>query len=226
MRKLNPRVVYCSLSGYGSEGELAHRPGHDINYLAESGAYEVVRSDGLPVGDLAGASAAVSRILAALYMVARTGRGSEVEISIAGALRDWVDAIGGDRCTEFLTVYTAPHYGAFRTKDNQQLVIGVAQEQRLWANLITALGRAEWAVLDHDARGARRDEIASFLSQRISELTASELSNMLASVDTCWSFVKKPSQAADLPGPFPMADARVPDFNEHGPAYRSNQSAS
>jgi crotonobetainyl-CoA:carnitine CoA-transferase CaiB-like acyl-CoA transferase len=217
---LNPGVVYCSLSGYGHEGELAHRPGHDINYLSESGAFDLLKSDGLPVGDLAGASAAVSRILAGLYRVQRTGLGSELDISIAGALGEWVEAIGGERCEDFLTVYEAPHYGAFETKDGERLVLGVAQEQRLWSNLITTLGRPEWATLDHNERSDQRDRITDYLAQRIGVLSSSELSDLFSGVDTCWSFVRSPLEASRFPRPFPEVTALVPEFDEHRSKYR------
>lgn len=218
--RLNSRVVYCSLSGYGREGGLAHRPGHDINYLSESGAFDLLKSDGLPVGDLAGASAAVSRILAALYRVTRTGQGSQFEVSIAGALADWMSAIGGERYADFLDVYKAPHYGAFATKDGERLVLGVAQEQRLWSNLILEMGRPDWADLDHYKRGEHRTAITDYLAQKIGSLTAVELTEMLAPVDTCWSFVRSPLEVSRVPAPFPDVAGLVPKLDEHGDKYR------
>lgn len=218
--RLNPRVVYCSLTGYGREGELAHRPGHDINYLSESGAFDLLKADGLPVGDLAGASAAVSRVLAALYRVARTDQGSQLDVSIAGALGDWMSAIGGERYADFLDVYEAPHYGAFATKDGERLVLGVAQEQRLWSNLIETLGRPEWGGLDHYQRSERRNAIKDYLAQRIGTLSSQELTDLLSPVDTCWSFVRSPLEASRAPMPFPEVGALVPELDEHGDKYR------
>jgi CoA:oxalate CoA-transferase len=223
---LNPGAVYCSLSGYGETGELAGHPGHDINYAAESGALDLVRTDGIPVGDLAGASTAGIRILAALLRAQRTGRGVHVEVSIAGAIREWVQAIGGREYEKFLTVYQAPHYGTFETGDGERVVLGIAQEQRLWSNLITALGRTEWADMPYAARVQQADTVRAFLAERIRSMSIADIEATFATEDTCWTIVRRPGDPTRISGVLPDLGGSVPALDQHGPHYRKTRSAS
>ncbi len=91
---INPALVYCAITGYGSTGDMARRAGHDLNYLARSGALSLMpRHDRVPaipgilVADLAGGLQAAFLIAAALASRAQTGRGRRVEVSMAVLMR-------------------------------------------------------------------------------------------------------------------------------------------
>jgi crotonobetainyl-CoA:carnitine CoA-transferase CaiB-like acyl-CoA transferase len=224
--RINPRVVYASISGYGERGVLAHSPGHDINYAAEAGATELVRTDGLPVGDLAGASSAATRILAGVIQALRTGRGSHVEVSITGALLEWVDAIGGEKYRDFLKVYSAPHYGIFDLADGERIAFGVAQEERLWGNLITALGRPEWVDLSYGERVERSASVQEFMATALSTMTSAEVKELFAPIDTCWNLVRRPGDSEISEGVLANPGGTVPAPDEHGATYRAARSAS
>jgi crotonobetainyl-CoA:carnitine CoA-transferase CaiB-like acyl-CoA transferase len=93
---INPALVYCAITGYGSDGPLARRAGHDLNYLAVSGALSLMPlSEGVPaipgilVADLAGGLHAAFLIATALASRAKTGRGRRVEVSMAELMRSW-----------------------------------------------------------------------------------------------------------------------------------------
>jgi crotonobetainyl-CoA:carnitine CoA-transferase CaiB-like acyl-CoA transferase len=93
---INPALVYCAITGYGSSGDMARRAGHDLNYLALSGALSLMpRRDGAPaipglqVADLAGGMQAAFLIAAALTARAKTGRGQRVEVSMTDLMRSW-----------------------------------------------------------------------------------------------------------------------------------------
>src|SRR3989441_3390102 len=93
---INPALVYCAITGYGSSGPLARRAGHDLNYLARSGALSLMPlNDGLPtipglqVADMAGGLQAAFLIAGALVARARSGRGSRVEVSMTQLMRSW-----------------------------------------------------------------------------------------------------------------------------------------
>ena len=93
---INPALVYCAITGYGSSGAMARRAGHDLNYLARSGALSLMpRHDRVPaipgilVADLAGGLQAAFLIAAALASRAQTGRGRRVEVSMADLMRSW-----------------------------------------------------------------------------------------------------------------------------------------
>ncbi|WP_238007020.1 CoA transferase [Dactylosporangium sp. AC04546] len=217
----NPAVVYCSITGYGSTGPMAGRAGHDINYTAASGALDMLRPDGMPVGDLAGANAAVTRILAELTRAARTRRGRHVEVSITGTLADWVGALGGREWRQFAQILHTPHYAEYTTKDGERLVLGVApMEQAFWENVITVMGRPEWAVLTYEERRERHDELTAHLTEAVRELTAAEIADRLSGADTCWSFAREPGTAERLAGRLPARPGAVPAVDEHGARYR------
>jgi alpha-methylacyl-CoA racemase len=98
LSSLNPALVYCSITGYGSTGPLARRAGHDLNYLARSGALALMplhegapTIPGVQVADLAGGLEAAFRIAAALVSRQRTGRGVRVEVSMTALLHTWTD---------------------------------------------------------------------------------------------------------------------------------------
>src|ERR1700730_15451395 len=84
---INPALVYCAITGYGSGGPMAGRAGHDLNYLARSGALSLMPlRDGIPA--IPGLQAAFS-IAAALVARTRTGKGSRVEVSMTDLMRNW-----------------------------------------------------------------------------------------------------------------------------------------
>src|SRR2546430_4256993 len=93
---INPALVYCAITGYGSDGPMAGRAGHDLNYLARSGALSLMpQCDGAPiipglqVADLAGGLQAAFLIAAALAGRDQTGRGTRVEVSMTDLMRRW-----------------------------------------------------------------------------------------------------------------------------------------
>src|SRR5205814_6895278 len=93
---INPGLVYCAITGYGSGGPMAGRAGHDLNYLARSGALSLMplregvpTIPGLQVADLAGGLHAAFLIGAALAGRVKTGRGSRVEVSMTDLVRSW-----------------------------------------------------------------------------------------------------------------------------------------
>lgn len=92
MHRSNPEIVYCSVTGFGSDGPLAQAAGHDLNYQAWSGvlgerALEVFRS-GVPVADLAAGVHAALAVCAALNTRTRDGTGDRIEE--ADVLATWV----------------------------------------------------------------------------------------------------------------------------------------
>ncbi len=91
-----PRVIYCSISGYGQGGPYRDYPGHDLNFQALTGVCHMLRDDrdrplggALPFGDLSAAMTAATGILGALFERERTGRGQVLDIAIVDALLSW-----------------------------------------------------------------------------------------------------------------------------------------
>ena len=90
----NPAIVYCSVSGFGAHGPLAHLPGHDVNYLAYSGTLRPrggePRSPTIPISDLGGGVAAAFAIAVACLGAQRDGRGERIDVSVTDVLATWV----------------------------------------------------------------------------------------------------------------------------------------
>ncbi|MGD0527574.1 MAG: CaiB/BaiF CoA-transferase family protein [Polyangiaceae bacterium] len=149
----NPRLVVCALTGYGQDGPMAARAGHDINYLARAGVLGMQGPAGAPpqvpgfqLADFGGGIWSVIGILAALHERARTGQGkivdvSMVEASMGFALASLGQLFGGHppaRGDEPLTGGLAL-YGTFATKDGKYVTLG-ALEPKFWAAFCAGAG--------------------------------------------------------------------------------------
>jgi crotonobetainyl-CoA:carnitine CoA-transferase CaiB-like acyl-CoA transferase len=162
LSRLNPRLVYCSLSGFGQHGPYRDLPAHDLNYLAISGVLnligEVGRAPAIPlniIADYGGAAMhGVVGILLALYARHRTGRGQHVDVAyldatlsllaatplLANAFADGVLPQRGQGPYTGLYAF----YTTYETQDGRRLSVGCS-EPWLWENLCKALGRPELA---------------------------------------------------------------------------------
>jgi crotonobetainyl-CoA:carnitine CoA-transferase CaiB-like acyl-CoA transferase len=155
--ELNPRLVYCSLSGFGQDGPYRDLPAHDLNYLALSGVLRLIGEVGHPpaiplniIADYGGAAMhGVVGILLALYARQRLGRGQHVDVAYLDATisllaatplmaNAFVDGILPQRGHGTYTGLYA-FYTTYETQDGRLLSVGCS-EPWLWENLCTALG--------------------------------------------------------------------------------------
>jgi alpha-methylacyl-CoA racemase len=168
---VNPRIVYCSISGYGQTGPLRDMPGHDLNYLALTGVGDQIGNDSgpalsnLPVADLLGGTmSAVMGMLAALFDAARSGRGRHVDVSIADCVlahavlplaglnaRGQAPVTGQGTLTGGLACY-----GHYRTSDGRHVAVG-ALERKFWEAMCERLERPDLAPL-HRSRDAATEQ--------------------------------------------------------------------
>src|SRR6266542_2253781 len=158
-------VVYCSLTGFGSDGPHAARAGHDLNYLGYAGALADT-APALPpvqIADLgAGALAAVAEILAALLERGRTGRGRRVELSMThGAHRFLSHRLAGEPLPRLLTGGLAC-YRIYETADGRHLTVA-ALESGFFRRLCELLERPDLVELHFDLEGQER--LASALAE-------------------------------------------------------------
>lgn len=166
LRQVNPRIITCSISGFGQTGPYREHPAFDLVLQAMSGSMSITGEPGqlpvrmgIPLGDLAGGMFAVQAITAALYARQRTGEGCSIDIGLMDCLTSLLTYVaqyylaGGP-----LPQPAGSHhqsvvpYGAFATADGY-LVIAVFAE-KFWGALCRALGRMDLAV---DPRFARND---------------------------------------------------------------------
>jgi len=208
----NPRLVMCSISGYGQTGPLRERAGHDLNYVALGGVLGLAGpSDGAPPvppiqsADVAGGGlwGAVG-ILAALLAVRANGRGRHLDVSMCeGALAFLIPDLGNldagatpTRGAELLNGGAAA-YGVYRTKDGRFLSVG-ALEPKFWVAFNSAIGRTSdiSELVAAPAEQARvRSEIAALLASR----TRDEWEAVFAGVDACVEPVLAPEEVLTHP---------------------------
>ena len=161
LSELNPRLVYCSLSGFGQDGPYRDYPAHDLNYLALAGVLGLIgQPEGPPaiplniIADYAGASMhGVTGIMFALFARERTGKGQLVDVSYLDTTISLLAATPNVR--DYFAEGTLPgrgkgvfgggfaYYSVYNTRDNKQLSIGCT-EPWLWHNLCDALGHPDW----------------------------------------------------------------------------------
>ena len=168
-----PRLIVCSISGFGQTGPWRDRAGHDIGYIALSGVLSRCPSlPGVQLADLfGGGQQAVIAVLAALVERGRTGRGQALDISMTdGASGFMVQYAGGD-AVEVLRG-TFPCYRVYRCRGGGRFALG-AREPKFWASFCRALERPEWIDRNFDESltplvdalfaGRTRDEWDAFL---------------------------------------------------------------
>jgi crotonobetainyl-CoA:carnitine CoA-transferase CaiB-like acyl-CoA transferase len=187
----HPKLVHCSISGYGSDGPYRDAKAYDLLIQAETGVLSITGTPetpsktGIPVADIAAGMYAFSGILAALVERGRTGKGRAVEISLFDSLTEWMG----------FPVYWTSHtgspparsgaqhpgiapYGPFATADGEMIV--AIQNDREWRNLCaTVLERPELGedprFVNNTTRIANRALLHEILDSLFSTLTTAEL---------------------------------------------------
>jgi crotonobetainyl-CoA:carnitine CoA-transferase CaiB-like acyl-CoA transferase len=181
----NPAIVYCSVSGFGAHGPLAHLPGHDVNYLAYSGTMRPrggePRSPTIPISDLGGGVAAAFAIAVACFGAQRDGRGERIDVSVTDVLATWVGPVGAVRMVDVdAPLNGAPGYGVFRTADDVHVAVGIMNEDHFWVGLCRALDLAAHEQLTNAERNRRVHELNEDIADAIGRLTQADALERLA----------------------------------------------
>ena len=212
----NPRIVYCSLSGFGQDGPYSQRVGHDINYISIGGALGMIGSQGkggkpaIPVNIIAdyagGGLMAAFAILCALQGRERTGRGQNVDIAMSDGVMSLIASMAGTHFAsgseiepgESMLNGLVPHYNVYECSDGRWFSVG-ALEPWFYANLCTIMGREDF--IEHQAMEdpAKRDEIAAHFTAQFKTKTADEWFAILNEVDVCAAPVLTLSEAFEDP---------------------------
>ncbi|MBB5182107.1 CaiB/BaiF CoA transferase family protein [Catenisphaera adipataccumulans] len=158
LKKINPKLIYCSLTGYGQTGPLAHRAGHDINYLARSGIASASgrKSSGpalynFQIGDVAsGAMNLAVSLLSAVHYRDRTGQGQAVDVSMTDGLIPFNSMDGACYLAgaaqperEAQTLNGGTFYDFYETKDGRYMSVG-SLEPKFFKRLCETMGHPEW----------------------------------------------------------------------------------
>ncbi|MGQ5525118.1 CaiB/BaiF CoA transferase family protein [Chitinimonas sp. PSY-7] len=194
LAELNPRLIYCSITGYGQTGPLRDRAGHDINYLALAGvaAGSGRIEDGPPplgvqIADVAGGSLhAVIGILAALRQRDEDGAGQHIDIAMTdcalhlNALTASAALAGQDTLPEQGLLNGGSHYDYYRCSDGRWLAVGSLEPAFLTA-LCDAIGYSDLVPeFRHNPQQAK-----TRLAARLAEETQAHWRVVFAKVDAC-----------------------------------------
>lgn len=219
MAKVNPRVIYCSITGYGQTGPLSLRGGHDINYLSLSGLASFSgRKDtgpvlsGTQIADVAGGSLhAAMAIMAAVIQRQSTDQGQHIDISMSDAALSLTTMFGAGALasgeapglsTEFLNGGT--FYDYYRTADGRYLSVG-GLEPQFFTAFFQAIGKPEWSARmadqSQEGQAALKADIQSVLEQQ----SFAHWTEVFAAIDACVEPVLDLNEVS-----------QSPHFNERG----------
>lgn len=210
--RVNPALVYGRMTGWGQEGPLASRAGHDIGYIAVSGVLHPIGRQGGPpqvpanlVGDFGGGALYLAvGVLAGVLSARASGRGQVVDASIVDGSAHLGSMLFGmlssgswntERGTNLLDT-GAPYYDVYETSDGEHVAVG-ALEPQFYAELLERLGLTG-ELPDRDDP-ARWPELRARLSEAFAERTRDEWAEVFADSDACVAPVLSMAEAADHP---------------------------
>jgi len=216
--RINSRIVYLIITGYGTKGPSKDLPGLDeVAYWARSGIMSILGEPDTPppvlrgaFGDLPTAMFAAGGIALALYNRERTGMGQKLELSL---LNSGIWVVGVDLQTAIHCNCDIPRvsrkekinalYNSYQTKDGRWLVFSMPQSDRYWPNLCKALGRED---LETDPRFNTRENrqqnnrlLISILDDVICKKTITELKDRFTEAGLVWDLAQSLTEVANDP---------------------------
>jgi len=212
LKEINPRLIYCAITGYGQDGPYRLKAGHDANYLSVAGLLNVngpregaPTLSGVQLADLAGGSLhAVIGVLLALQARARTGEGQFVDVS----MMDGSLALMYVPFASFLANGAQPErgneglsgryacYQIYETKDGRYLSLG-ALEHKFWENACRVLGREDF--IGKCFSDSAQEEMIEAFREIFKTRTAAEWLAAFENVDTCVALINDIAEMIDDP---------------------------
>lgn len=203
--KINPRLIYCSITGFGPEGKYKHMPSHDLNVIGLAGV--AAPEDGtdisvpsVQVAALGGSLNAISGILMALYARERTGKGQLVNVDLySSAINAEITAISsviGCRETGMPSFgRTASHYySVYKTKDGRYLSVGTI-EPKFWQKMCRLIDLPELESRQFDF--AHSAEIKEKLAAAFAGKTQAEWLELIGKDEFCVTPIRTLQEALD-----------------------------
>jgi crotonobetainyl-CoA:carnitine CoA-transferase CaiB-like acyl-CoA transferase len=215
LRRRYPRLIICSISGYGETGPMADRKAYDLLIQAESGLCSITGGPesaarvGISIVDIATGATAHAAILEALIGRGITGEGADIRISMFDVMADWLTVPilqheGGKSPKRLgLAHPSIAPYGAFTTRDGNPILISI-QSDREWVALCETFLDAPHLAKDDRfssnlARVANRGETDSLVADQFAALTAIEARERLTAADIAFADVNDMAALAAHP---------------------------
>ncbi|XWX03949.1 CaiB/BaiF CoA-transferase family protein [Aggregatilineales bacterium SYSU G02658] len=205
LHAINPRLIYCSLSGWGQTGDYADLSGHDLNYVALSGllgSMETPQVLGGQIADIGGAYSGALAIVSALFGRERSGQGAVIDIALFEAaavfgMYQWVEsAVGFSRGGQGSLTGGMAFYRVYWSADNQPMAFAPI-EPKFWQNFCQAVNRPEWIPLHTDP--AQQSHLIEQLTALFRSQTAQHWHDLLYHADCCFTLVTPPERLLDDP---------------------------
>eukprot|EP01037_Dinobryon_pediforme_P020806 gene20806-21514_t len=216
LRRRHPRLITCSISGYGEDGPLADLKAYDLLVQAESGLSAITGNEhgsarvGVSVCDIAAGMTATQAVLQALYARTQTGVGRHIAVSLYHALSDWMNVpylqyVYGGKVPQKsgLNHPTIAPYGAYACGDGKSVLFSI-QNEREWAALCRdVLGRPELAddlrFRSNSERVANRDALDEVIRQRFAATTRDDIAATLHAARIAYGRVSTLEDVAEHP---------------------------
>jgi alpha-methylacyl-CoA racemase len=194
LKAINPRLIYCSMSGWGQTGPYVADGGHDLNYVSVAGLIGgTPQPPGGQMADVGGAYAAVASITSALFGREKTGEGAYLDIALFDAalpflMAQWVEAMSGD--SGHLTGRYAC-YNIYRASDGEPVALA-ALEPKFWTNFCNAVNRPD--LIEDYLLLERQRYLLTELAELFAQRSAAEWETLLSGADCCFTRVNTPEQ--------------------------------
>ena len=199
LKKRNPRVILCSLSGYGQDGPYRERSGHDVNYIGLGGILELIGTKdkapvipGVQIADLAagGMMSAIS-ILAAVVHRQKSGEGQYLDVSMLDGVISWLSIHAGKYFMdeelpergEMILGGRYACYHVYETKDGRYMSLG-ALEPKFWENFCETVGRRE-LIFKQYLEGEERLRLIEEIQKLFKTKTQKEWVELFKNADAC-----------------------------------------
>lgn len=194
VRKVNPKVVYCSITGYGQQGIYKNRAGHDLNYASLSGILDVISEKpfvaGVQIADVGSALIAAFAIMAALFEREKRGKGEHIDIAVLDSALSLINMHIAYRSlspnTNTILSGCMPCYNVYETKDSKFVSIG-AIERKFWESFCNSTGREDLIPRQFD----RSEEVVEEMKAIFKSKTLKEWVKTNSKHDFCCEPVKK-----------------------------------
>jgi crotonobetainyl-CoA:carnitine CoA-transferase CaiB-like acyl-CoA transferase len=211
LSSLNPGLVYCSLTGYGQQGEYSRRAGHDANYLGLSGVLDLIGEPdrppsipGVQLADIAGGLNAALGVMLALWAREKTGRGQYIDISLTDCafnllplvLYLWREQGRAPKRGDHLLAHRFACYTTYETADGRALSVA-ALEPQFWKRLCEALDLTQYIDLQYDE--ARREEIIEAFRKAFAQRSLAQWEEALQDLDACCEPIRTVAEALGSP---------------------------